>query len=379
MCFHLSLSFQAKLDSILDDIETELVSGGAKTVCSNLTVGKYCYITNPDCYRVRIDKIDEVRRMALCFLVDYGDEEWWSIDQIYESDAKLFQLPSQAIRFSLFNLEDFAENPHAKQEVDEYLAGKTLIAEVKSTQSEYLAQCESSVDAKIKAVFYDTSSDEDVQLNKVILEKICEKVEPPQLQRSKWNPVNVSHISDSGDIYVQLYNDKGNTVHNIKQLIHRLTQNGISKQFARINIKPSLNDYTANELYLIQDPNDLKWYRAVILPRKSNDDTMELCKYVDYGMTKIVPRENIYRLDQLSVALSKYPHQAILVRLHDVTNYNATIISRLRGLLSAGTPHLAQIANLSSMIPMVNICKRLESNILCKINDTIRMEQEIET
>lgn len=371
--------FQAKLDSILDDIETELVSGGSKTVCTNLTVGKYCYITNPDCYRVRIDKIDEIRRMALCFLVDYGDEEWWSVDQIYESDAKLFKLPSQAIRFSLFNLEDFAENPHAKQEVDEYLAGKTLIAEVKSTQAEYQAQCESSVDAKIKAVFYDTSSDEDVQLNKVILEKICEKVEPPQLQRSKWNPVNVSHISDSGDIYVQLYNDKGNTVHNIKQLIHRLTQNGINKQFARINMKLSANDYTANELYLIQDPNDQKWYRAAILPKKPSDDTAEWCKYVDYGMTKNVPRENIYRLDLLSAALSKYPHQAILVRLNDVTNYNAKIIARLRGLLCSGTPVLAQIVGVSSMVPMVNICKRLENNILCKINDTIRMEQEIET
>lgn len=312
--------------------------------------------------------------MALCFLIDYGDEEWWSLDQIYEGDAKLFELPAQAVRFSLFNLEDFAENPHAKHEVDEYLAGKTLIAEVKSTQAEYMAQCESSVDAKIKAVFYDTSSDEDVQLNKIILEKICEKVEPPQLQRSKWNPVCVSYISDDGDIYVQLYNDKGNTVHNIKQLIHRLTQNGISKQFVRTMCKAD------NELYLIQDNNDFKWYRAVILPKKfsSSDDSMELCKYVDYGMTTFVPRENIYRLDLLSAALSKYPHQAIHVRLNDVTNYNAKIVARLRGLLCAGTPVLAQIANVTSMIPMVNICKRLENNILCKINDTIRMEQEME-
>lgn len=197
---------------------------------------------------------------------------------------------------------------------------------MKSTQAEYLAQCESSVDAKIKAVFYDTSSDEDVQLNKMILEKICEKIEPPQLQRSKWNPVNVSHITDSGDIYVQLYSDKGNTVHNIKQLIHRLTQNGISKQFART--KPTTNDYIANELYLIQDPNDLKWYRAAILPTKTSNGTSELCKYVDYGMTKNVPRENIYRLDLLSAALSKYPHQAIHVRLNDVTNYNPKIVGK---------------------------------------------------
>lgn len=228
------------MDSVLDDIETELISGGSKTVCTKISVGKYCYITNPDCYRVRIEKIDESRKVALCFLIDYGDEEWWSLDQIYEGDAKLFQLPCQAIRFSLFNLEDFAENPHAKQEVDEYLAGKTLIAEVKTTQAEYVAQCESSVDAKIKAIFYDTSSDEDVQLNKVILQKICEKVEPPQLQRSKWNPVHVSHISENGDMYVQLHSDKVNTVHNIKQLIHRLTQNGINKQFARLTAKSTM-------------------------------------------------------------------------------------------------------------------------------------------
>lgn len=370
---------QAKLDSILDDIETELVSGGTKTLCSHISVGKYCYITNPDCYRVRIEKIDESQKMALCFLIDYGDEEWWPLNQIYEGDAKLFHLPAQAIRFSLFNLEDFAENPHAKPEVDEYLAGKTLIAEVKSTQSEYMAQCESSVDAKIKAVFYDTSSEEDVQLNKVILERICEKVEPPQLQRgSKWNPVVVSHISDTGDIFVQLHNDKGNTVHNIKQLIHRLTQNGINKQFARINTKVATNDFTGNELYLIQDTIDSKWYRAAILPKKMADDSSELCKYIDYGMTKLVPRENIYRLDLLSAALSKYPHQAIHVRLHDVTNYNPKIVARMRGLLCSGSPVLVQTVNVTSMITMVSICKRLENNILCKINDTIRMEQEIE-
>lgn len=369
----------------MDDIETELVSGGVKTVCQNISVGKHCFITNSDCYRVRIEKIDTNRKMALCFLIDYGDEEWWSFDQIYEGDSKLFQLPAQAIRFSLFNLEDFAENPHAKKEVDEYLAGKTLIAEIKCTQSEYMAQCESSVDAKIKAIFYDTSSDEDVQLNKVILEKICENVEPPQLQRSKWNPITVSYISDNGDIYVQLHSDKGNTVHNIKQLIHRLTQNGINKQFARINAKPSANEFKANELFLIHDTNDAKWYRAAILPKTSqvagdggDHGATEQCKLVDYGMTKLVPRENIYRLDQLSAALSKYPQQAILVRLHDVTNYNSKIVARLRGLLCSGTPVLAQIVSVTLMIPMVNICKRLENNILCKINDTIRMEQEIE-
>lgn len=358
-----------------------MAGGKAKKICTNLSVGKYCYITNPECNRIRIEKIDKTRNAALCFLIDYGDEEWWSLDQIYDGDSKLFELPAQAIRFSLYNLEDFAENPHAKQEIDELLAGKILIAEVRSTEVEYSVQCESTdMDAKVKAIFYDTTSDEDIQLNKVILDKICEKAEPPQLKRTKWNPVYISHITDNGDIYCQLYNEKANTVHNIKQLIHRLTQNGVDKQY-RFSIKHTINDLTANELFLIYDDSDRKWYRAAILANQKANDAYELCKYIDYGMTKFVARHNIYRLQMLSTALSKYPHQAIHVRLNDIKQYNAKVVARLRGLLCSNQPVLAQVVGTVSMIPMVNICKRLESQenkILCNINDTIRMEQEIE-
>lgn len=258
---------KVKLDSILDDIETDIVTGKPKKVSNSVEVGEFYYITNPDCYRVRIEKVDGNRRMALCFLIDYGDEEWWSLDQIYEGDEKLFQLSPQAIRFSLFNLEDFAENPNSKQEIDEYLAGKTLIAEIKSTQSEYLIQSESAtLDLKIKAIFYDTSGDDDIQLNKLILERICENAEPPHLQRSKWNAVYISYISDTGDIYCQLHSERGNTVHNINQLIHRLTQNGIDPQYRTFNSNTTI---PFTELHLVYDEND-RWVSLLMLQLGSN-------------------------------------------------------------------------------------------------------------
>lgn len=123
-----------------------------------------------------------------------------------------------------------------------------------------------------------------------------------------------------------------------------------------------------------------KWYRVLILekePALGND--IELCKYVDYGMTKPVDRKNIYRLELLSKALSTYPKQAILLKLNDIYDFNSRIISRLRGLLCPTATVLVQIAGSASQsIPLVNICKRLENNILCNINDTIRMEEEIE-
>lgn len=382
MCLRLLL--QTKLDSILDDIEAELLTGKPKLPCASLTVGKFCYITNEDCrtelHRVRIEKIDKAKNTALCFLIDYGDQEWRQLDQIFDSDSRLFQLPAQAIRFSLYNLEDFAENPHAKREIDEHLAGKTLIAEIKSSEAEYTVQCESTdMDAKVKAIFYDTSSDEDIQLNKVILHKICANAEPPCLKRSKWNSVIVTHITDSGDIYCQLNNDKANTIHNIKQLIYRLTQTAIDKQ-SRITATSS-SALTSTELYLIYDDSEHKWYRAAILPTPNSNGKTESCKYVDFGMTKMVSREHIYRLDMLSTALSKYPHQAIHARLNETKTFNARIVARLRGLLCSSQPVLAQVAGYSATIPLVNICKRLESQestVLCNINDTIRMELEIE-
>lgn len=96
-------------------------------------------------------------------------------------------------------------------------------------------------------------------------------------------------------------------------------------------------------------------------------------------MTKPVDRKNIYRLELLSKALSTYPKQAILLKLNGIQDFSARIISRLRGLLCPTATVLVQIAGPASQsIPLVNICKRLENNILCNINDTIRMEEEIE-
>lgn len=365
-----------KWDSILDDFETELLSdklNKRRAIPESLAVGKYYFVANPDCYRVRIEQIDKKNMRALCFLIDYGDDEWWSFNQIYEGDAKLFKLAPQAIRFSLFGLEDFAENKEAKTHVDEHLAGKTLIAEVESDKSDYLVQYEQNpMNAKVKATFYDTSSDDDIQLNKLILEKICEKLVPPQLQKKiVHNIVYVSHITDTGDIYLQMYNERGN-LHIIRQIIHNLTQSDFDRTTTRYSPK------TPSALYLVRDVDDMNWYRASILPNHSVNAKIEMCQYVDYGTIKSVAREEIYRLDLLSTALNKYPLQAIHVRLYGIDSYNEKLIARLCTLLCANVRVYAQIVDVPSIVPMVNIWKRMESQVLCKINDAVQMEQQIE-
>lgn len=55
--------------------------------------------------------------------------------------------------------------------------------------------------------------------------------------------------------------------------------------------------------------------------------------YVDYGITKSTNVTKIFLLDSLSMALSKFPAQAIKVRLHNIPDITANIVGRIRGLL----------------------------------------------
>lgn len=368
------VSLQGKMDSLLTDIELDLFTN--RKVAETLKIGTIYLVLIAECYhRVRIEKIDSPENQALCFYIDIGDQEWFPCNEIYECDNKFIEFPAQAICFSLFGLEDFAENPNAKQHVEECLAGKSLIAEILTKENEYTTQMKSTdLDAKIQIILYDTSSEEDVQLNPMILEKICEKTVAPQLERSKFNPVYISYISDSGDIHCQLQNSRS-SLHYISKLIHQLTDGDLELKQYRYVPKDVPNP--TQNLYLIFDEAEKKWYRAAILPTGSRPER-KLCKCVDYGMVLEVSHENIYRLDLLSAALSKYPAQAILIRLDKVSDYNENVVARLRGLLNPTAPVIAQIVS-AGPIPYVIIFKRLEQmNVQCNINEHILMEQLLE-
>lgn len=364
------------MDTLLTDIELELFSN--KQVAETIEMEKIYLVMISECwYRARIEKKDLTQKRVLCFFIDVGDDDWYPFDQIYVCDPKFVRFPPQAICLTLFGLEDFAENPNARQQVEDHLAGKSLIAEVMTTQDEYVAKDRSNdLEAKIQTILYDTSSDEDIQLNKLISEKICEKTDAPQLQRfMKFNHIYISYITDAGDVYCHLYNSKSSLQY-INKLIHQLTDGTFDYTQYRY-VDSDMGGNLMQNLYLIYDKSEHKWYRAAILPTNSIAST-EQCKCIDYGMTKTIEREHIYRLDLLSAALNMYPAQAILMRLNEITSYNENVIARLRGLLNSTSMVMAQVVN-SGTIPLVNIYKRLESTkVLCKINDTIRMEQELE-
>lgn len=357
------------MDSLMTDIEMELLTD--KKVATHLEIGRYYLVEQPECwYRIRLEKIDKHRNCALCLSIDTGEEEWFQIDKIFECNKRFLKLPAQAICFSLYGLEDFAENPNVNQPLEELLIYKTVIAVILTTPEDYTAQLNSKdLEAKIKTELFDTTLiDQDINLNSVILERLSEKTLPPKLQEN--NSISISHVADNGDIFCHLQTSS-DSLHYIEKLIHRLTESGVDNAQYRL---ASFKDIIKTKFYLVYDESGRKWCRAEII---SFADGKMKCKCIDYGQTIYVKDENVYQVDRLSAALGKFPAQAILVRLHDIKHYDANVIARLRALLPAQSKAIAKVIDFKAVPCSVNIFKRMESygNALCTINDTIIMEQ----
>ena len=78
----------------------------------------------------------------------------------------------QAVRCFLWGLEDFADDPNVQSHITD-IVGKALIASVKSRPS--------AKNTGVGVVLYDTSTEEDLNLNTVVLESISKNAVAPQL------------------------------------------------------------------------------------------------------------------------------------------------------------------------------------------------------
>ncbi|XP_055593451.1 tudor domain-containing protein 7 isoform X2 [Uranotaenia lowii] len=358
--------FSDQMDTLITDIEMSML-GAHQPKPEKLAVGEYYLVSMVDCwYRVRVEEADFVSSTCVCFFIDIGEWEKVSFDDVYLCDAKWLELPGQSVCFSLDGLEDFGENPKAKIHLDNLISGKVCIGEILTTKEEYEKDDD---DVRIRMILYDTSSEEDVNLNSVILKNVCEDTPVPELNRKGVTTVTITHVDDSGFVYCRL-KDAGMVY--IQKLINNLVQSDALESKHRGLYRGK----TGNQLYLVQDERDKKWYRASLIAEEGTT----VCKmfYVDMGIKQSVNLSNVYRLEMLSVALSRYPAQAILVKMFDIPDVNDYLLSRLRALLKTGLIAMVKVAAFSS-IPLVKIYMHLDQNkILVCVNDSIRSEMELE-
>lgn len=389
------------MDNLIVDIELDLMQNRIRP--ATVKVGHIYLVVVSECtYRIRVDRLDFAQSRCLCFYIDNGDEEWFPLDQIFVCKPQFLKFPPQAICLSLFGLEDCAENPNAHTHLDAVLTNKTLIADVATKREDYEKQ-ESSADetTRIVVALYDTSSDEDVQLNNVILDRICEDGVAPTLRPIGITNVQIAHVTDEGDVFCQLKTNSGG-IHYVQKLIHHLVQFGFNPEHHRYvpnddKVTRMVGGDPQPPVYLVQDADDKKWYRASIVKREESSCEMF---YVDVGMMRSVATDRIYRLDSMCVVLYKYPFQAIACKLYEVHEITGTMVASLRCYLSPGTSAMVSAIDFWSLIfvsyfvmvfelqfkvmasrnkvPFVKIFIRYQDGPLVCINDTIQMEEEIE-
>lgn len=297
-----------------------------KQVAKVVNIGQiYLVIENECVYRVRIEKVDNTEKQCLCFFVDEGDQRWIKMGEIYVCPiSKFLKFPPQAIRFSLYGLEEFAEYEFATQHLEDTLIGKPLIGQIYTTRDDFILQEESDdLEQIIHVVLYDTSTKDDINLRAVLEEKICADIPTPELAHLQMTQVYVSHIDDAGNVFVQLKNG----VHDVNKLIYKLThQDGCS----RLSTISSTNSSNKN-LFLVIDEDTKKWCRGKLIREGNAGYTMFL---IDYGKTTVVPLSKIYRLDAQSPALLAFPPQAIQIKLSGFDEFPANLVSTLRGHFS---------------------------------------------
>ncbi|XP_058116816.1 tudor domain-containing protein 7A isoform X2 [Anopheles coustani] len=375
--------YSDKMDALITDIEMSMLNFQPKAEEVVAAVGEYYLVVITDCwYRVRVDEINYEANQCQCFFIDIGEREQLALDALYPCDPKYLQLPGQAKCFSLDGLEDFSENPKGKHHLQDLLAGRVFIAQVLTKREDYEAaeQSDGPDTCTLKLMLYDTSTQNDVLLNPIILTRICDDTPTPELNLKVVNYVTISYVDDQGDVYCQ----KAGNMKYIQKLITNLTQsNALEGEYRGLYTSTS-ETLLHQRLYLVQDETDGKWYRAALDAKESGPNCRML--YVDVGCRRRVNVANIYRLEMISLALNRYPAQAIRMRMFELPDCSEPqVLARLRAFLRPAMSAMAKVFGMETgTLPLVKLYVHVADGgdegkkILVCVNEAIKIEQELE-
>lgn len=367
----------ARWDSLMTEIESSMESPKNRQPTNEMMVPKV-YLVKRDSfwYRVRCQEVDTEGEHFLGFYIDQGNEEWLSIDSAIVCDDKYQVLPGQAALFTLLGLEAMEENPNAKPVLMRRLQDKAVVAEIRTSEEEYKLEHGS----RIKAVFFDTSTAEDINLAEELYNEICLAGKEPRLKSTGLNPVQIQHISNRGEVFVQMP-DTG--MEYVQLLIEKLVKNKeVMAHHKGLNEDETATDEFLNR-YLIFDRVASKWHRAVLQVRRPQS-TEHLMFCLDTGRELNVKEDDIRQLGPMSMALSRYPALAIRCTLFNIPKLEARVVSRIKGLLEPQSVAIARVILIPALdrIPQINVYQRLrvdKNRVIVCINDTLRMENDLES
>uniref|UniRef100_A0A8C2IVN3 Tudor domain-containing protein 7B n=1 Tax=Cyprinus carpio TaxID=7962 RepID=A0A8C2IVN3_CYPCA len=151
---------------------------------------------------VHAEEEEEILRAQVCevmadkvkvYYVDHGFSEVISKSKLFELHEKFYRLPFQATKCKLAGLESFSQEQAVLKRFESMATGKILLAEILERNEVPLM------------VLYDTSQDDDININAACMKALQDKsLESPLKVNSAYMNVNVTSVCSDGTIYCQV-------------------------------------------------------------------------------------------------------------------------------------------------------------------------------
>ncbi|XP_015283711.1 PREDICTED: tudor domain-containing protein 7 isoform X2 [Gekko japonicus] len=134
----------------------------------------------------------EGNRIKVCY-VDYGFNESIENTKVYRLVKQFYSLPFQASKCKLAGMEAFCDDPVLVKTVESQACGKIFAVEILEKTDIPLV------------VLYDTSGDDDVNINATCLKVLCDKSLELHLQMNAiYTNVRVTNVCSDGTLYCQV-------------------------------------------------------------------------------------------------------------------------------------------------------------------------------
>lgn len=291
-----------------EKMQAHYTSNGWAEVASNVTTGGFYVVPYEGCWsRVRVLNVGD--RDVSCFFLDYGDEHVVPRSNMHVLKREFAKEQAQAFICRLAGLEELASVSSGDKHLIR-LIDSTFLAKPQLDVQEDAERGASAVPIFLYNVDENVSADES-DVNLALMYQIVGGI-TATLDEDNINLVYVSHVSDLGDVYVQL---QGESINKLNELISALESADFSADFPENNHIPLEGTDDANILYLYQ--MDAKYYRAKVTDR--SPDGQLVCLYlIDVGCSEIMrldEQKDVYPLDRISAVLCAFPPQAIRIQL----------------------------------------------------------------
>ncbi|KAG1651074.1 Tudor domain-containing protein 7A [Nymphon striatum] len=315
--------------------------------------------------RVGVLELQSCGTKVQIMLLDHGDIEVVACNVLYVLDDRFRTLPYQALRCQLYGLDNLADSNDAWVAVISRTRGKSFVAEIVSR------------DEPISLILFDTSTDEDININ----DEICllaseEKVTPELPKVGGIKEVYICHAEVDGTVYINIENP-------YLDLLNQEISNIAEKADVETHVGEGiLMTNPIKKMYLAKYDEDENWYRAIVSERK-NDGTVKV-DFVDYGNSCIIPVTNLRDLEGLSTTLNSLPPQAIPCTLHSLPaegyEWTEKAVDKLITIAPDDIPLLLKVitAATSDKPAVVELFKRIEpNNELVSVNTTLLFQTEL--